>query len=107
MSSPPTVRLAAMSRKTSLALALVALALAGLAALVVGAVSNAEPDLGDAIVVTPRSTPTSSASPAPSAGRTPSPASSPELTRIERAEPVKPPPPSRGGDDDNEDDDDD
>lgn len=43
-----------MSRKTSLALALVALALAGLAALVVGAVSNAEPDLGDAIVVTPR-----------------------------------------------------
>ncbi|GAA2804027.1 hypothetical protein [Nonomuraea dietziae] len=90
-----------MSRKTSLALALVALALAGLAALVVGAVSNAEPDLGDAIVVTPRSTPT------PSAGRTPSPASSPVMTRTERAEPVKPPPPSRGGDDDNEDDDDD
>ncbi|MEV4164121.1 sortase domain-containing protein [Nonomuraea dietziae] len=54
-----------MSRKTSLALALVALALAGLAALVAGAVSNAEPDLGDAIVVTPRSTPTPAASPTP------------------------------------------
>ncbi|MBE1563243.1 hypothetical protein [Nonomuraea africana] len=92
-----------MSRKTSLALALVALALAVLAALVVGAVSNAEPDLGGAIVVTPRSTPGATSSPS-----SPSPpTSSPVLTRIERAEPVKPPPPSRGGDDDNEDDDDD